>query len=476
METKQSLSTDKSPVIALTRTGVVIWIVSLLLPGFVIENVDGVWYGFNILWAGLLFGWSVNGWAAYANLLFFYVIRRLFNGQNAYKSAVFMFLLAATLPIFRGVIHDEGSMGVDPVASWGWGAILWLISLAIVLCAATIQAFPGITKICLTVLSVGSLCALIPTTIIHYLQWQKANIQERQTFLPTGTAFTREPLCGIAVNWPDESLIPEGEIVSLDIDPELKSASHDKPFLWLPNFLYYQEGNFDWRVFGNPINPTIRVRSPAQLHRFVIQARRSSSGGAYLQLLDRQSNTMLYEQRLVVIQTVRGNSMFCPYSSISNWMQKGYDQALLHAVGQDKQTLSPVRIKSELVRNPCSVSQRLKDDNWTNLYEWDGRVVGISASYATYAGFCSDNYAVLVSVSDSPPSPGDHYLSSHMQVFERITLKPVAMFSDGRPSGRPGSRILENDLIEGVRIEGTKAIIETAFGESTVTLIVPPTK
>ena len=120
---QQSLSTDKSPVIALTRTGVVIWIVSLLLPGFVIEYVDGVWYGFNILWAGLLFGWSVNGWAAYANLLFFYVIRRLFNGKNAYQFAVFMFLLAATLPIFRGVINDEGPMGLERGASWGMSLI-----------------------------------------------------------------------------------------------------------------------------------------------------------------------------------------------------------------------------------------------------------------------------------------------------------------------------------------------------------------
>jgi hypothetical protein len=117
-----------------------LWLVSLALPGFIVQGRTEVWNGGNILWLGLLFGWAVLGFAVYANLFFVPVAIRLFLGKRPTIAVGLMLVLAATLPFFRGVIADEGSGAVLPVVSWGWGAVLWIVAIVLLALAAAVRA------------------------------------------------------------------------------------------------------------------------------------------------------------------------------------------------------------------------------------------------------------------------------------------------------------------------------------------------
>jgi hypothetical protein len=119
------------------------WLLSLLLPAFSIEPSGEVWHGRRVLFEGLLFGWTCQGWAVYANVFFVVAIVRLLMGKAPVVSAVAVLLLVATLPLFKGVPRDEATGTILAVQNWGAGAAVWLLSLAMILLAIILRAWFG---------------------------------------------------------------------------------------------------------------------------------------------------------------------------------------------------------------------------------------------------------------------------------------------------------------------------------------------
>ena len=160
------------------------WLISLMLPAFLVDGTGDLMVGLEALFFGTLFGWVVRGWAAYANLFFVIATIRLMTGGQPCKSVVVMLALAATLPAFQGAIISEGA-SASPVVSWGWGAFLWIVSLLLCTLAAAVRA--GKVK---TAGALASLALLIACAVgIHELnlhQRRLANERKRPT-LPSST-------------------------------------------------------------------------------------------------------------------------------------------------------------------------------------------------------------------------------------------------------------------------------------------------
>ncbi|MBI5784218.1 MAG: hypothetical protein HZA64_02065 [Rhodocyclales bacterium] len=477
---EQTINTPDPLVRKLVRAAWALWLLSLLLPGFVSVG-DGVAYGFMILWAGILFGWAVMGWAAYANIFFYRLARRLQSGRPADMSGVLMLALAATLPMFQGVIQNEGSMAASPVASWGWGVILWLISLGFLACAAAIRMAPERRKLWLSLLGVGVSLAAVPAAIVHDIQWRKANVQEREAYLSLGLAFTVQPLCGIDINWPQQPLIDPSEVVAIEVAPDLIDPPKGLPRLWMPSFLAYQEGEFDWRVYSDPVDVTnwsrIRVRTPAVRHRYAISATGNTNvDGAVIQLLDRNANNkVLYEQRLRYVFDDKGQRHFCPFQTYKDWMSVGYDTALLYAIGQSKQRQDTFVFGNAVLDVPCEVGPPTKSGNWMNLRRWDDRDIVVTEADPSIAGLCSANYAAMVYAWNVRPTTGENQLNTVVHLFERSTLKPIALFNNPRPNP-PGSNRLPVDSIKSVEIQGDSVTVKTVIGDARATRVAPFTR
>lgn len=214
----------------LNRIAVATWCVSLALPGFIVATrTEAYTSGLEILLMGTLFGWMVNGWAVYSNFFFLAATIKLVGGKTPVRSVGFMLLLATTLPLFRGVIQDEGSGTALPVVSWGWGAILWLTSLLLLAMAAAVHG-GVLNRLRVKLLSSAIGVTLIAIGIVHIQQTRNANLQEIEMFLSKGMAFTNAEFCGVPFSWPSESLVPPGELIKLDLEPKFLASKDGVPF------------------------------------------------------------------------------------------------------------------------------------------------------------------------------------------------------------------------------------------------------
>lgn len=136
-------ATNRSRISALVpwliRASSIAWLVSLTLPGFVVNPSPEPWFGARILGYGLAFGWLCNGWAVYANIFFIYGLARLLLGAASVPAAIAAIGLAATLPLFTDLPH--GSSGASlPVLGWGSGVAFWLAALLLLFVATLLRS------------------------------------------------------------------------------------------------------------------------------------------------------------------------------------------------------------------------------------------------------------------------------------------------------------------------------------------------
>jgi hypothetical protein len=454
--------TSLSKTLAIVAVGC--WLVSLALPGFIVATRAEAWFGGLILLFGILFGWTVNGWAVYANLFFVAVVFALYRNRTPRVSVVLMLFLAATLPLFSGVIQDAGSGTKLPVVSWGWGAVLWLYSLILVATAAGLRA--GIVNRTATKVMGGVLAvAFLSIVALNYWQWLKANEQEKDVYLSKGMAFTVTDFCDIPFSWPKNALVPANETVSLDVDPKLRTGRDGYPYLFIPSLRNFQQDGLDWVTFRDPNSPSIvvKVRGLADSKRFVLQGK-TSPEGAVIRLVDSQNNTALYEQRLKTRPGKWGGAEFCPASEVA----KGYDKAVLRAVGQDREQKYPREVlQTEVAQMPCSLSSDNLDgtNGMQSLKSWDGRTVNLQPeSLRTLPGFCSRSYVGLVHLSIDP---GANAIGLHpiVHLFDRKTMRPIATFTNPRLCFE-GCKVVANDVVLGLRVEGENVTVLTTRGEA----------
>lgn len=449
----------------LRRAALAAWCISLALPGFIVATrTESYTSGLEILVTGTLFGWMVNGWAVYANFFFLAAAIYLSSNKTPVKSVVFMLFLAATLPLFRGVIQDEGSGTILPVVSWGWGAILWLLSLVLLAMAAAVHG--GVLhRLHVKLLGLAIGVTVIALGIVHIQQTRNANLQEKDMFLSKGMAFTNAEFCGVPFVWPTEALVPPGELIKLDVEPKYLNSNKSTPFFWQPTFARYEDAGFDWVSYPhiNQIYTGITVRTPAKPKKFVLQLQ-STEEGAVIKLRNEQTNATVYEQRLRIRRGTFNYPKFCPEARGA----LGYSNAILRAVGQDPTDRYPKEIlRNETARVPCNLGTTPIDGTKgrETLLTWDGRVVNLQPeSIRNRIGFCSDSYIGLLYVFENSAS-STAGLSPVVMLYDRNSLRPIANFNDGLTCSGMRCGEAPKDILLGFRIEGDSAIVETTQGE-----------
>lgn len=442
-----------------------LWGISLALPGFLPDTHGHALPGVYVLLLGLPFGWMVMGFAAYANLFFLRAAWLMLRGRQPRASIVAMLVLAATVPLFRGVMRDEGSGAILPTASWGWGAVLWGAALVLLATAAAVHA--GRIRACgLRLLAGAGLVLLAALFGLHAWQWSRANLQERSLYLSPGLAFTLAPRCGVGLVPVSAPLLPPGSAVVLDIDPELAKPTGRRPELVLPMRLRQVRPGDAWRVLEDDPSMalTVQQRVPLGPEVPVVQAR-ATADGAVLRLLASAQGRVLYEQPLRRLTTLSGRSVYCPMLTSPGHdgaLRQGPDTELLKAIGTPRGS-APARLKEEVASMPCPVgTQDL--DGIEGLREWDGRQVLLPASIRSRASFCSESYIALAYLGQQTTAP-DRELSPVVTVFDRHSLRLLAWFNDrqtcrqGRcPEAPPGTAT-------GVRIGDRQSAVITRSGE-----------
>jgi|GEM_PF-3528562 len=409
----------KNPVRWLCCAALGCWFLSLTLPGFAVSSAgdsDTLWPGYMILPVGLLFGWVNMGWAVYANLLFFLILILVQNGKAAGKPIFFMLLLVATLPFLSGI-----PSGSSPLTAWGWGALIWLTSLFLAIAASGLQQqWFTVRQIGYILTGIAGIYVLVAT--LHMYQWAQANIQEREIYLSNGLAFTVVPLCGIPLSWPEDSLIGADEILELDIDPSLDNIR-------LPEFERWRSGEFEWVMYNftheGRAKVMIRYQAPLYPPRFSLQAK-ATEQGALIRLVQKDTGGILHEQKLRKRRLFhdRYYHEYCPAGWPKN--RKGYEQALLRALGRQTDKLSnglssQTQLQAETALESCDLGEQDIGDI-KGLRMWDGREVVLPPSFHMHRGFCSKTYIAAATVGNHPE------LLDRVYIFDRGTLQPLAEF------------------------------------------------
>lgn len=185
----------------LSLLALALWIVSLALTGIVLyaeqERMTGA--------AILALGWLsplVGNFAWFANPLFLWSLLRLRFGKPAVGLALLSTLLSLDAFRFSEYLLNEGG-ATTPVYGYGWGFVLWLAALLVLLAAAGTRQIetrleadgadntsewvrPMAFALCITMLMAAGYLALQDR--------KHANSVERERL--SGLAFKRGPVCG----------------------------------------------------------------------------------------------------------------------------------------------------------------------------------------------------------------------------------------------------------------------------------------
>lgn len=427
-----------------------LWVLSLFLPAFDMDG-NGSTLGFKAILVGLLYGWMGGaGIAVYANVFFLFSVSRLLKGRAVVIAPLVMIVLGLTAAPF-------------PVVSWGWGAVLWAMALLTLGVAALVRLII-LREAFVLLLLAGILAIAITASYVRSGQMAIANDQEKTLYLSRGMAFTNYEPCGIATNWPEKTLIESSDVLRLEIDPILRTASAKRPALKLPPLHVYEQDGYRWTNYMYQLSggDEMRVRSAAKGTGPILRAQ-STPEGAVIKLMAPNDLTLLYEQRIRLRRSLAGKPEYCP-ASLSSYTgdgQRGYDEALERALGAISATrikaVARLPLKTEHAGTQCNPESG--DIDGVKGLRWiDGREA--AWSWAPDAiGFCSESYVVLASnrtasQTAGSPSGGPPYV----EVFDRATLRPLAFFlAAACPAG--GCQPVTAERVAAVRIEDNRAVL-----------------
>lgn len=186
---------------ALSLVALTLWVASLALTGLVLyakqERVTGA--------AILAFGWLsplVGNFAWFANPLFLWSLLRLRFGKPAVGLALLSTLLSLDAFRFSRYLLDEGG-ATTPVYGYGWGFVLWLAALLVLLAAAGTRQIEtrleanGADDTSEWLRPIGFALCIAMLMAAGYLAFQdrkQANSVERERL--SGLVFKRGPVCG----------------------------------------------------------------------------------------------------------------------------------------------------------------------------------------------------------------------------------------------------------------------------------------
>lgn len=466
----------------LAKTAIGLWLVSLALPGFSVENGGEPFYGIFILLSGITLGWGVNGWAAYANIVFLFAAFKLLRRPDSIPvvSSITVTALAATIPMFDGPIQSEGTMATVPVVSWGWGAILWLFSIAVLATATACRAklLPESTAKTVPFL-LGAMLIAVGAYRIHQLG--NASDQDREMYLPKSMAFSVADFCRVPLVWPIGPVVQSGEIIALEIDGPLRSDVAPYMPIKLPEFVRYERLGYDWNKFQLADIPSMTVRSTPEPKNTLLQVKTTPDGGV-IKIVNRTTRVVLYEQPLRLVVAKDGRKRVCPLSGSDQWsgLSRGHYDALKVALGPIIKSSSSTASSEKLIDRPPQTKLLSEDakpcgsrgmyfDSNNSEQDLDGRHVVLHGDVRKLSPFCSSSYVGLVFVRSGPVGAPDR-LNADVYLYDRKTLRPLASFNDRSGCLVSGecSGTVPPENIAGLHIENDKVIVNTVEGVAAI--------
>lgn len=444
--------------LVLLFAAIAMWVFSLFLTAFDASRES--YSGLEACLIGLFFGWmAAGGWAAYANVAFWLVVRRMFSGSDVGLLVVVMCLLVATLPLLTSIPADEGG-GTLPVAGWGWGAVVWITSMVLLACAAAVrEGLFGRVHVIVVLALIGLSAAAL--MVVHDKQWKAANRQERVMDLAPGIALSREEFCGIELTWPAGQVVPDGARVALDAPDQAMDARSPYLNLWLPTLPRLRADGALWEESSGLSDP-FEARLTGESD-FILSMKTTEEGGL-IRLVDRQRNIAVYEQRLRIRRSLRGWPEFCPLATTflsPHPKAPGYDDALLVALGSAARGSLPGTkiLREEVASETCNPSpEPIPEIQGGRM--WDGRAVILHGETANSLGRCSEHYAVLVRTMCGVRTGNKAY--AEVSVHDRATLRAVRGFTGYQEVEAATCLALEESEIRAVRLQPTTIVVETS--------------
>ncbi|MFW2177872.1 MULTISPECIES: hypothetical protein [unclassified Moraxella] len=253
---KQSLIQDKMAK-TLAIISLVLWVISLCLVGFASSD-EGV-NGYLILILGIFAGWAkLVWWTVYSNLFYIYAqFKFLIIKRNPSISVILMMILG-TLLIYDFFIdvpmlkNENG--GITLITSWGWGAIILLVSQFLMGIAMLLQHHKISKKVSYILLSM-LMILVVGVGFYGYWQRQHTNQWEYETFFaPQGDydakfsyveiAFTKAHLTNYPYI-PIRHQLASEATVEVIFETDVPKTFKDNEFLY--PYTFWQNGKY-WEV------------------------------------------------------------------------------------------------------------------------------------------------------------------------------------------------------------------------------------
>lgn len=183
---------------ALALIALAIWGTSLPLTGIVLYAKQQHLSGLEILMTGWLSPIVLN-FAWFANVSFTYAVLKLLRGSAALKASLVTVILSLDAFRFDMYLMNEGG-STTPVYGYGWGAVLWFLSISLLLSAAATRerekedSFLGANvHVWLRPLSFALAILIVGSASVF--AWRDRFANSTEALRLTGLAFKRGEVC-----------------------------------------------------------------------------------------------------------------------------------------------------------------------------------------------------------------------------------------------------------------------------------------
>ncbi len=415
------------------RAPTLLLVFSLMTMGISLFSISFITYtepysGFMTLGVGLIFGWIAppGGLAVYANLFYFYALLKSASKKPPTVAAIIMLVLASLTFTFDCVPHGAGC---SSVYAWGWGAVFWMLSIL----ALTFVVFISDTNVKteVSVIVFLLLTILLPVCLYRTYQYQQANAQERERYLPPSVAFTTVEFGGVPYNPPQKNVtFNQNTVLAIEGDIDImRLRTIDKNFsVRLPNL--FQHSDTFWRVYPRAVSPQFRymdgyvaLLDEPKTVDYHYGIRQISSQRGEIFITDANNNTVWQTE------IAKKNDKYYPdygsdfFDLFRPLLTGNSNPNYIYWQGNDHQK----KQFNEITSKHCPFIKEKNSDS-INI-KWNGQRIQLDNNYGEIQSeaFCSENYAFLLLVKES--SRKKELPSLNVIVFEKQTMLPLWHFS-----------------------------------------------
>lgn len=355
--------------INLTRAAFVGWIASLSMPGLALYSNQRM-FGYDILLSGWLSPLALN-FAWFANVFFLYAIRKLHRGEVPVNSSLLALLLSFDTARFSVMYLDEGGSKTS-VYGYGWGAVLWFVSICLLVAAVGSRAAEtGRPQTRLKPLGLGlCLFAVITTASLAIYNRAAANRWEAERL--TWLAFKRGAVCGeneVIATEPIRDLAGPVEVIAPEPNTLLPYPfSHASTLLdWGIPTVRIDDIDYSYHVSGH----TWTLSSVPASEPAAAVLRVTTTGQAIqVTLVETRTNRTVFDQIWRKERTAGYGSYYCPdYRSLPS-EQEQPRKLVLQSLGLP---LSPLNAKK--TENPAdpphAVASIVGREEWSSAQQDD---------------------------------------------------------------------------------------------------------